>query len=540
MSKKVVLLAAVFLGLFTVEKLAARPLDLVILVDTSESMFTHFDEMNEYVFTRILKNHVEFGDTFHILSFNSAPHQELSRSIENENDIKQILKQIMLLNPLGKHTDLVRAVGYLHNYVGGLRYDSDKKIIILTDGIHDPPPESRYALTRENAMERISKIASDMRKEGYSIFIVRFPLQSEKKKENEEYNIPNENKETEKEKLQGPEEKNILTTLADELSAPVIDFEKEEKLKISHIAMENIKMTVPRHLGKITYSTRLPLHFENFSVEPQFIKLNSIIFQSKDILKKSIKMKINAKEQISVKALINFPENLNAGNYKETVSFSFDSDVRVIPTESQIEFEIIEKSGFTLPNLQWLGPIVLYLLLALAILVVIVVAVLFIRRIIEQSTAPNFLGKTDQEVEAYNRKLAQGIRPVEMRVYGQNSNIGLRNVHAIKKGEKRSIGGHNSDYLIFFSSFPHRIAEITMTDNGCELSLIKPEYFETLDKPLNGCLHKDIRLISDTGYRVTIRFRYYISELERINAVMRQIKYVGRPKIDIDSDDNKE
>ena len=49
--------------------LAAANIDLVVMVDTSESMFPYFDDLMNYLVQDLLTARLHRGDTFHLLSF---------------------------------------------------------------------------------------------------------------------------------------------------------------------------------------------------------------------------------------------------------------------------------------------------------------------------------------------------------------------------------------------------------------------------------------------------------------------------------------
>jgi hypothetical protein len=122
-----------------------------------------------------------------------------------------------------------------------------------------------------------------------------------------------------------------------------------------------------------------------------------------------------------------------------------------------------------------------------------------------------------------------GERAVEMYVEGQNPNIGTRNVHSIRDGGAKSIGGGLSGFLIYLHQFPMRIAEISRSGNKYVFTPLKAEFCSDA-KPVPDCLGKDIYLISANKRRVRITFKRYVSELEKINSIMRLVNEPGPPK----------
>jgi hypothetical protein len=86
-----------------------------------------------------------------------------------------VVSRVLLLSPLGKYTDLVAALKYLYEYTEDLSLQSRKTILILTDGIHDPPQGSLNA-DGSKAREETNRIAQDIRKEGWDVNLLEYPL----------------------------------------------------------------------------------------------------------------------------------------------------------------------------------------------------------------------------------------------------------------------------------------------------------------------------------------------------------------------------
>ena len=118
-----------------------------------------------------------------------------------------------------------------------------------------------------------------------------------------------------------------------------------------------------------------------------------------------------------------------------------------------------------------------------------------------------------------------------MIVEGQNANIGSRNVHYIREGGSRSIGGRGSGYLIYLLPFGARIAEISRSDRTYTCTPIDPRYCRFEDEIVD-CLDRDIHLLSRSGREVRIRFRRFVSRLEQINRIMHLTDKAGAPDFD--------
>jgi hypothetical protein len=110
-------------------------------------------------------------------------------------------------------------------------------------------------------------------------------------------------------------------------------------------------------------------------------------------------------------------------------------------------------------------------------------------------------------------------------VADQNTFIGKRNTHLVKPGLSYSVGGGKSDFLIFLVRLPPRIGELRYENSGCSFYPCKPEYFPDIgSEPVQDCIGKTIRIISDKGYELFIRIEQYEDPLIELNRLMHSIK----------------
>jgi Na+-transporting methylmalonyl-CoA/oxaloacetate decarboxylase gamma subunit len=113
-------------------------------------------------------------------------------------------------------------------------------------------------------------------------------------------------------------------------------------------------------------------------------------------------------------------------------------------------------------------------------------------------------------------------------VEDQNTAIGKRNIHSLKSGYSLSVGGANSDFLIFLVPVPAGIGELRR--NGSQLTFIpkKPKYFPDLgSNELRDCLNKTIRIISDKNYEMRFRFEMYEDPLVALNRMLVSVRVPG-------------
>jgi len=116
---------------------------------------------------------------------------------------------------------------------------------------------------------------------------------------------------------------------------------------------------------------------------------------------------------------------------------------------------------------------------------------------------------------------------LELLVRDQNPNIGLRNVHTMSSGSRRSIGGRRSDFLVFLLPVPSRVAELSWDGESLAFVPKRLEFFPDLDGALPDCLDTDIRMLTRRGRELHLRFSRYEPPLDRINRLLHCIDLPG-------------
>jgi hypothetical protein len=102
----------------------------------------------------------------------------------------------------------------------------------------------------------------------------------------------------------------------------------------------------------------------------------------------------------------------------------------------------------------------------------------------------------------------------------QNRNIGRRNTHSLKAGAAYTVGGRNSDFLIFLVPLPPSIGILEFDGKECTFVPKKLRYFPEISGAVPDCIEKTIRVISDSGHKLSFRFRQYENPLLELNRIM--------------------
>jgi len=110
----------------------------------------------------------------------------------------------------------------------------------------------------------------------------------------------------------------------------------------------------------------------------------------------------------------------------------------------------------------------------------------------------------------------------------QNRAIGMRNIHTAKTSGSFSVGGGNSDFLIFLVPIPPNIATVQFDGRNCTFIPLKPRYFPDIgSQSLHNCIGKSIRVVSDKDYELFIRVERYEDPLKVLNRLLNSISVPG-------------
>ena len=545
---------------------AAQNLDLVVLVDTSESMFPYFDDLMNYLVQDLLTKRLHRGDTFHLVSFSSLPEVELSLEVNSDETARQAFSRVLLLHALGRYTDLVSAMQFLYKYVKELPETNPKSIIIITDGVHDPPPGSPNTGDPAVAKSSIVSVAQAMRKEGWAVSILKVPPEPS----------PAD---------QGL--KSYLGDIADALGVSIVPYPTRNKASVTGVTTGYPTLIFPAALGKVGSRFAAPFKVKNWKTEPIIARVTSVQSEGAEMLEKSISVTVPAGAEAALDVPLKLPPSYPTGSHDAKVRLVFDDDIRISPTEGTISFTFTGRGG--LPRLTLLY--VLYIVIGLVVIFLLVRLFLYMRtkvgeaplsglarrhavgtheagaaargtaRVSLMSPVPAkttarphvpLMGAAaakpggPHHVPLMEAHPAPRVRPtvtsirralprtsiqqaslpplIEMRVEQQNHRVGFRNVHRIGTGAARSIGGRFSSFLIFLVPVPSSIAEIRNVDGRYVFTPLRAELFPGLNGPIEDCLGREIPFVNAKGRALSLHFLEWVSPLEEINRILRSAR----------------
>lgn len=551
-------LIVVILFLVILQFSVSEQIDNIVLLDTSESMFPYYSGTIDFLIKDIVQKQLQSGDTFHLLSFNDYPEYEISRTIRNESDIKDIFDRIILLQPLGKYTDLISAFSFLYEYTEKLQLNSVKRIIILTDGIHDPPPGSPYPVSSDNSAN-IVKISENMKKQGWKVTLVQFPITKvnagsstnteDSSKTGSSTNTQESTKTEDSSVLENniesvSDDNNLFPIISKTLDEPVITITEQDKnISNGHPITGAPEIIYPYDFGKVGLKFEAVFQIINHSNKAVLLKLNSVTSNDRILFNESQSIKLNPNETKSLKIIINLPENIQEGSYTTPIELIFDDSYRAYPRNGFLKY-IYDPE---VPNVKRTvnSRIILYIIIGIVLIIALIY--LLIKVIKSLSSSKNSFewssrsDSTTKDVSGTPKVGNKHIRTIqkgkigqiaiEMIVRNQNRQIGHRNIHFIGEGHPLSVGGAGSEYfLIFIIATGKRIGQIVMEDGNISFIPKEKDFFPDLaGHKLINCLSTPIKVVNKKGVETSIVFKEWISPVERLNRIMHLLDKKGLP-----------
>lgn len=513
----------------------AESLDVVVMVDVSASMFPVFADLKQYLLRDLPEKRLHAGDTYHLLSFADQPELELSTPIQAAADLKPVVDRILLLQPLGGYTDLIAALDFLYEYTRALPGDNGKLLLLLTDGIHDPPPGSPNRLDGAQTVARLLESTEKIRREGWNVHILQLPGGSAAAQPVAGGAPAGAQAGTTAGAQAGAQGtaagaqagaadggsgagQNVLQALTEQLQAATTVYSEVPKGEIVGKLTGISTLHFPGEpLGRVRRRFSLPMRVSNFSGRPQRYALQAVHAGEQSVLRQPVAVEAPPEQTVDLPVPLRLPAGMASGAQRLALEFRFSEDTpRISPLTGEIDIDLAGPwvPRIPLPYLLW-GIGILVLLAALLLLVFLV------RRRLQDAAFARFF-------EGLAARRGGGVRPLLMRVDEQNPNIGARNIHPVLPGAALSVGGDGSAFVIFYVPMPRRIGIIRNEKGRYVFVPKRPEHFVDLQQPLSDCLGQPIRLLSSRGHRVTIRFQEYVSPLEEINRLMRSIRQTGK------------
>ena len=469
---------------------AQQAKDVVLVVDTYAGMFNYYEEVGNYLSGQFFAERLRTGDTLHIISFGTRPRLEIVRRVLGQGDIETASARIWLLYPLSPASDPAAALNYAENYLRTITGDRPKEVFIVSSNDLSSLVDAAAARMPPNTQITFIRAGSRM-----GTGLAAAPGT--------------------------PGAASIPSSGAVPGTAP----------SSSVVSSVSPAAAVIPPISQINGVSPQPV------ADPGSIAPGSI---SGDQVSAASDPDTSIQPAAVSPPIAN---NQSDPGARETVPVTGTAGTAA-------SFNGLMSSSFFLPLL--IGGAVLLLLLILFII--------FRMRNLHSSPSKAMAGMQSNDdtaaknaalLNSYASQRSQEVlkaspkyarfdndadqslsKPpiVNMFVEQQKTAIGKRNVHALKQGGTYSVGGGNSDFLIFLVPFPPRIGQLHFDGKHCTFRPLRPEFFPDIgSNQVPECIGKTIRILSKKRYEVFFRFERYEDPLVLLNQLLHSIKVPEPP-----------
>jgi hypothetical protein len=349
--------------------------DVVVLLDISQSTLPYFQDVTDFVVKSVVKDYLRRGDTFHLLSFGETTQSEIAQRMVDKADVDSVLGRLYLLYPIARYTDIVGALDYLYQYLADLPESRRKVVIVITDGMNNPPPTSRtYGMEPAKVSAAIESAASKIRANGWPVHLIKLPFPKPA-----EPGTPA----AAATEAQG---QSYFDFVSKALGAEVAEFSPEGKSDIARKSLALPSAEFPGPLGKKDYAFSFPVKISNESGSPVGLELDRVRLGEADILSKKVFLTLQGGRSGSMDVPVLIPDTVPEGDAKLEVDLHFANGVRVSPDSGVLSLTL-ERSPLG-ALLRSGARIVLFIVVVALGLGAVLALVLILRRMPKRAEAP--------------------------------------------------------------------------------------------------------------------------------------------------------
>ncbi|MCL2271580.1 MAG: hypothetical protein FWC19_02080 [Treponema sp.] len=498
-------------------------IDLILVLNSSSGMSSSYDNVNNYITGSFLSEFLRVGDTFHLIPFSENPRIDVARRITSQGDVETIVGRMLLQYPVESGSNLGPALTFTEQYVRALPV-RPKKIVVVSTG------NSESTNLINSSKQRLgSNTTLD--------FIQVTPGQALT-------NLPSSGRRT------GAVGTTVRTTGTAVTAGAAWTTGAATGTGITNTAGT---ATAATGITDTAGTTGTASTGTTGIVDTTETAGTSVTSDAGTI------WIADTTTDTGTMSIMDTTGTAQIAGTSETIGTTSTADTTGTTGTTGTQSSRINSSSVT-TNLPVIIGIIIGILLLLALIIYLLTRRLRSGPNRVMASAASTSAETDKSrfadhsndlakyaaVQTKQRTTPYADRPLKsdnaksvvinpngplllnLFVEDQNTAIGKRNIHSLKSGYSLSIGGENSDFLIFLVPIPPRIGDLRR--NGSQLTLIprKPKYFPDLGtSELHDCLNKTVRIVSDKGYEMRFRFETYEDPLLVLNRMLTTINVPG-------------
>jgi len=571
--KKSILAVILILGaVFCAYGQNSDTIDLVLLLDTSSSMGSSYEKVNDYITGKFLSEFLRVGDTFHLISFSSGPRLDIARKVSARGDIETIIGRMLIQYPVETGNNVTAAVNYAEAYIATLPPRPKKIVVVSAAG-----PETSSIIN--SAKQRfVSKNTT------FDFISVTEVIPGSPNLSNPPGSGRSSPRQTSSQQAaQSGTASNTgsgATKPAGTASTQGTGTQAGSSTQGSS-AQGASQTGTQTAQGTGTQSTTQGAGgtSQTGTQTAQGTGTQSTTQGAGGTSQTGTQTQGTGAQSTTQGTGAQSSTNAQTGTQQSS------SDTLGTGSSSQGDRQVSDKSGDTQQQdssangssggqsagasgqkkSSSIHPSVLLIIGIIAAILLLILLIFFISR--RLGSSPNRVmasvsstGGKEEKFTDHSKYLAnyaagqskQRVTPYQDRpvkqqagaqatinpsgplllnlfVDDQSTSIGKRNIHSLKSGYSLSVGGGKSDdFHIFLVQMPPHLGDIRR--NGSQLTFIprKPKYFPDLgSNEVRDCINKRIRVVSEKGYEMWFSFVTYEDPLEALNRVLHSIKVPG-------------
>ncbi|MDR2798657.1 MAG: hypothetical protein LBB80_09970 [Treponema sp.] len=463
------------------------PMDMVVLLDTSSSMSSFYQEVSAFITGPLLQEFLGLGDTFHLISFSDKARLEISRRIEVQGDLEVIIGCMLLLYPLDPYSDITGALAYTEGYVSSLPGRRPKTMLLISDGDHNPAPGSP-GIDVPGLQKLMADMQNRLSRRGIRFEVIKVPEGMNRRPRPAVQPAPRPpapapqtaapvQPQTTGPRIQVPQ---APASVLPQTSAP--QTQDPASLRVSPLPPASalqMPILIPEPDLFIDPVPESVLPPEDFPFNPSDQEDASLPFTEEPV---------------------ETPPDLREPPWGDGPENQATVEPQAPPERAGIEPEA-GNTLFTASEVSRVRSQLIFLNTGFGVLAVLIIFIT--------------LGLLSRRLQgAPNRMLAHGTESpdfegppmISLFVKDQSTTLDRRNLHILKAGHSLSLGGGKSDFLIFLVPVPPHIARVYFDGTYYYFIPQKNQFFPDIgSKVIQDCIGKTIRIISEKNYELHIR-----------------------------------
>jgi len=538
MKRSVLVLILVLVAFFTAYG-QNTPMDIILVLDTSSAMASSYENVSNYITGPFHSEFLRTGDTFHLVAFSDSPRLDIARRITSVGDVETIIGRMLIQYPVERGSNVSSAISFAEQYAASLPA-RPKKIVLVTTGGGDTNSlvsAARQRLSSGNATidfvqvnpgQALSNLPSSGRSPATATTAA-----SPSATPSPAVTTPAQQTQAPAAQQQTP---SPSTTQQTQTTTPT------QSTATPQQSAGTTEQTVPPPAGSTGAET-------GTAVRPA--DTSSSVSETAGTETGAVEQSGSAGQPAAVGTGTGVTGSEPREPVRETVTPS-----PLVPEQQR------ESSSSLASSMPLIIGLIILALIILGIIIFFATRKLGSspNRVMAQAASSKPEPREDltpfvdhskdlakyAAVQSKQRSTPYDNRPIKTEaakpavinpsgplllnlfVEDQNTAIGKRNIHSLKSGYSLSVGGGQSDFLIFLVPMPANIGEIRRNGSQCSFIPKKSKYFPDLgSNELRDCINKTIRVISDKNYELRFRFEMYEDPLVELNRVLMSVNVPG-------------